>query len=87
MLYKSNTGSDWSKSEPQKIKTFWLILGPKMLIPKNITVRFGWDSFFSLENVVLIWIAYPKPQIYEINISKSRTIDRHFDKKKIGSTF
>ena len=39
------------------------------------------DSFFTLENVILIWIIYPKPQIYEINISKSRTIDRHFDKK------
>ena len=42
-----------------------------MLGPKNITVRLGWDSFFTLENVILIWITGHKPQIYEINISLS----------------
>ena len=65
-----------------KNETFWLILSPKMLSPKNITVRLGWDSFFTLENVILIWIAGPKPQIYEINISNSKFIDCHFDRKK-----
>ena len=52
-----------------------------MLSPENITVRLGWDSFFLLENVILIRIACSKPQIYEINISKSWDIDRDFDKQ------
>ena len=46
----------------------------------SITVRLSWNSFFTLENIILIWIAYLKPQIYEMNISKSWDIDRNFDK-------
>ena len=51
-----------------------------MLSSENITIRLSWYSFFLFEKVILIRIAHPKPQIYEINISKSRDINRHFDK-------
>ena len=52
-----------------------------MLSSENVTIRLDWYIFFTFGNVILIRIAYPKPQIYELNISKSMIIDRHFDKK------
>ena len=52
-----------------------------MLSSENITIRLSWYNFFLFEKVILIWIACYKPQIYEINISKSRNIDRHFELK------
>ena len=54
--------------------------------PQNIDYSkydrsFELTYFFTLENVILIWIASPKPQIYEINISLSMDLDCHFDRK------
>ena len=54
--------------QAKKIETFWIILGLKTLSPENLTVRLGWDIFFSLRNSILIQIAYSKPQIYAMSI-------------------
>ena len=55
--------------------------GPQNIECSKSDRSFELRYFFILENVILIWIAGPKPQIYEINISKSWGIDCHFDRK------
>ena len=76
-------GQSGASQKAKKLRQFWLILGLKTLSGRNLTVRLSWDIFLTLENVILIWIAGPKPQIYEINTLKSWDLDVILTEKNV----